>query len=557
MEEEIVKVDKQMEKEVMKKMRMIVAAVLFLLFVIIVGVITIRSQNNKMTGYLARKDHLLAAEAAHYHWGMLLSQAMLEQVEFTGEHDETKCDFGQFLYGEEIKENPAMQEFYHQVEPIHKEIHKSAEIIINLNQTDRKKAMEQWNQVVQPSIEKMVSYLKQEIETMDQKVEEISNYIVLNYIGLLIITMMVVVITLYFIIKTSKYVKHDIVRPILEIQKEAKKLEEGILSLDFKVNTDNEILSLAKALKAAIAEIKQYISAVEYGMSSFEKGDFTCSCPVEFKGDFKPIQISIDSFQNKISDTLLEVEQVSDSVDQGAEDIAEAALELAKGSEEQADSIRELLGIVEGVTTQIMNTADYAKEADTHGTKTGEVIETSRGHMVQMVGEIEKISSVSTDISNIIKTIDEISSQTNLLALNASIEAARAGEAGRGFSVVADEIAKLAKQSSDASKNIANLIKEVLGYIESGQEYAKKMSEGYEMVEESSHRILQMLGEIANESLQGAGAVEKISKTVTDISNVITMNSAASQESSAAGSELSMQANKLNELLLQFKLKKV
>ena len=297
---------------------------------------------------------------------------------------------------------------------------------------------------------------------------------------------MVVIITLYFILKTYKYVKNEIVHPILEIQKEAKNLEEGILSLDFQVNTDNEILSLAQALRAAVAEIKLYISAVEFGMKSFENGDFTCSCPIEFKGDFKPIQISIESFQNKINDTLLEVGQVSNSVDRGAEDIAEAALDLAKGSEEQADSIRELLEIVEGVTSQMMNSANYAKEADTHGTRTGEVIEISRGEMVQMVGEIEKISSVSTDISNIIKTIDEISSQTNLLALNASIEAARAGEAGRGFSVVADEIGKLAKQSSDASKNIAK----------------------------------------------------------------------ASQESSAAGSQLSSQVNKLNELLFQFKLRK-
>ena len=169
---------------------------------------------------------------------------------------------------------------------------------------------------------------------------------------------------------------------------------------------------------------------------------------------------------------------------------------------------------------------------------------------------ITRIGAASSDISNIIMTIDEIASQTNLLALNASIEAARAGVAGKGFAVVADEIGKLAQQSADASQDIAALIEKSLQFIDNGQLSAEQMNNGFEMLVDSSHKILQMVGEIAREAQDQAEAVEKISGSIEEISNIVATNSATSQESSAASQELSSQATVLNSLLGQFKFKK-
>lgn len=548
---------RSMEKEFLRKMYTIGGTILLLFAVIVAGIVVIIVQDRKVVQYTEKRDKLSEAEVAHYYWGMQLSQAMLNETQFTGELDETKCDFGQYLYGGQIKGNDKMQEFYQRVEPIHKKLHQSATTVIELNKSNKAEAMEQWNQLIQPSIDELIECLNQEISVADKDVEKAERIVMLQYGAIIVICIFVVAMIYVTIFKTCRYVKEEIVAPILEIQKETIKLAEGQLSLDFKVSTDNELLQLAELLKEAVAEIKQYIYAVEFGMESFSKGDFTCSCPIEFKGEFKPIQASIEEFQEVINSTLLEIGMVAGQVNSGSGDVAIVATELAKGAEIQASSISNLSKLVEEMTKQIFNMANFAKEADAHGLETGQTIEKSHHQMEELAQAMERIGNASSDISNIIKTIDEISSQTNLLALNASIEAARAGEAGRGFAVVADEIGKLAKESANASQTIADLINQSLVYIEEGQSYAKQMSGGFDDVSRSTGKVLEMIGEIAEESQGQADAVDEISKNLVEISNIVTNNSATSEETSAAGHELSEQATNLNNLLSKFQFKKM
>ena len=547
---------RQMEKDFLKKMSTIAINILILFFVIAGGIVLIISMDRKISYYTEKKDNLLTAEAAHYSWGMQLSQAMLNKAEFTGQKDETKCDFGMFLYGEEIKGNPKMQEFFSKVEPVHKTLHESATRVIGLNKINGNEALNEWNKVVQPTIDSLIDLLNEEIENTAKSVEKTENILTILYGIIIAVGVAVTVIIYYTIYSTYRYVKKDIVVPVLKIQKDAVKLAEGDLSLAFEVDTQNEVLELANQLKEAVGEIKKYISTVQYGMTSFSNGDFTCSCPIQFRGEFISIQKSIEEFQETINQTLSEIGKVADLVDSGSEEVAAGATDLARGAEEQAHSVQDLSHIVGKVNEQISNSAKYAKEANDYGIQTGHIIEKSYKEMNQLVQAMEKIGEVASHISGIIKTIDEISSQTNLLALNASIEAARAGEAGRGFAVVADEIGKLAKQSAEASGDIEELINQSLVYIEDGQDYAAQMRTGFEAVAQSSGKILDMVRQIAEEAEDQANAVDHILGTIEDISNIVSNNSATSEESSAAGQELSNQATNLNNLLCKFKYKK-
>ena len=158
------------------------------------------------------------------------------------------------------------------------------------------------------------------------------------------------------------------------------------------------------------------------------------------------------------------------------------------------------------------------------------------------------ISSSSREIGKIIKTIDGIAFQTNILALNAAVEAARAGEAGKGFSVVAEEIRNLAIRSSQASKNTAALIATSLDTVQAGPDIADETARSLGMVLESVRLVTGSVGRIAASSRQQALSLRQIS-------DVVQTNSATAEESAAASGELSAQAQFLEELAGQFRLK--
>ena len=548
--------NKRMKQAFMSRFTTILAAVIILLFVVIGSMVIISYQDNIKDQCIDYQSRFLAAEAAHFKWGMGLSNALLKHEEFTGQMDPTQCDFGKFLYSDEVKNSKEFQSFFTEIEPLHSRIHEAAHTIIELQKTNNEEAIRVWDEQVSADIVSLVSILEAKKEAVAKPIEQAGRTLIIIYIVIVLVSVAVVAVILFNAYKIYGYVKHDIILPIYQLKEETEKLANGQLDLDCNVDTANELKDLGISLQAAIDEIKKYIGAVEFGMESFSGGDFTCSCPFTFMGDFAPIQTSIEDFQDKINELLQNISEVSRQVDAGAEDIAQGATELATGTEQQANSVQELSNVMGDVSRQIHNSAKYAREADTYGVQTGEAIEKSRKEMEQLMEAITRIGAASSDISNIIMTIDEIASQTNLLALNASIEAARAGVAGKGFAVVADEIGKLAQQSADASQDIAALIEKSLQFIDNGQLSAEQMNNGFEMLVDSSHKILQMVGEIAREAQDQAEAVEKISGSIEEISNIVATNSATSQESSAASQELSSQATVLNSLLGQFKFKK-
>lgn len=366
----------------------------------------------------------------------------------------------------------------------------------------------------------------------------------------IILFALVLIISVYFAIKVTRNIRGI----VYKVKDAVLELSKGNLKNSIKYEANNEFGELIERMNFSFQELAKYVDAIDYGMSEFSKGNFTCECPIVFLGDFANIQTSIEDFRSKMNDTLNELDMTSAQVSAGASQIADSAQALAQGATEQSSSVEELSAAIAEVSHQISQTAEFSEKANAIGKQAGDVLQRSQVEMDQMMAAIKDIAAASENIQKIIKAIDDIAFQTNILALNAAVEAARAGSAGKGFAVVADEVRNLAQKSAEAAKNTTELIENSLQHVMHGEKLAASTNAAFGDVAEYADNILGMVAKIAQASNEQTSSITQIAQGVDQISSVVQMNSATSEESAAASEELSGQAGMMKTLIDQFKL---
>jgi methyl-accepting chemotaxis protein len=177
------------------------------------------------------------------------------------------------------------------------------------------------------------------------------------------------------------------------------------------------------------------------------------------------------------------------------------------------------------------------------------------GHVVaEAVNAMSRIDESSSKIGDIITVIDEIARQTNLLALNAAVEAARAGEAGRGFAVVAAEVRSLAQRSSQAAKDIANLISSSSLQVREGVELVNRAGSSLGEILGSIKKVADIVSDIAAASTEQSIGIAEVNKGLTRVDEATQQNSALVEENAATAKTLAEQASAMNERVDAFQL---
>jgi methyl-accepting chemotaxis protein len=310
---------------------------------------------------------------------------------------------------------------------------------------------------------------------------------------------------------------------------------------------------LADSMINSISILTLYIDEIDDVMHEISRGNLSTKIKQKFIGDFERIECSITESVDMLTVSLYQINESSAEVFSEAEQVALSAQALSQGAVEQSSSVEELSATIEEISEKIKINAQSAAFASDKAINMGDEIDLSNEGMKEMVVAMTEINNRSKEISKIIKTIEDIAFQTNILALNASVEAAHAGPAGKGFSVVADEVRNLANKSAEAAKNSTILIDDNMNAVSKGNILVQQTAMALSSVVLSSQNIANTINEISTASQEQAGSIEQIKIMVEKISAVVQENSAVSEESAAISEELSRQAQVLQEAVNKFK----
>ena len=316
----------------------------------------------------------------------------------------------------------------------------------------------------------------------------------------------------------NRSVEKHIIKGIIQIGNDMESIRNGNTDLRINVRTCREFSNLSDGINDMLSAIEAKISEAQ------------------------ALNDSMQELFGKISN-------VSKSINTYSSEMQNVSAKISDGSSSQAATVQELSSAFISISRDVNDNAEAAENANKISKETKVQLQTSAEKMQQMQDSMAKISEASQKIQNIVKTIDDIAFQTNILALNAAVEAARAGQHGKGFAVVADEVRNLANKSAEAVKNTTVLINETIEAVKHGaviaNDAAAEMNEMISSVEKSA----ELISEISVATAKQATAINEAVEGMSQISEVVQVNSGISFNAQDTAQRLDEEAGKLIEMV--------
>lgn len=336
-------------------------------------------------------------------------------------------------------------------------------------------------------------------------------------------------------------------------------------------------LALKRLIVKPIVETTERMHDIVEG-----EGDLTRRLEVRGDDEIADLASAFNRFVERIRQMIARVADLSETVAGASAETTISSEQIARGIKSQSEQINNNAYVMKEITSTVENIASSAERSAAmsravleDATWGMDEVEKSIGEMrliddtvKRSAGAMGALSESSKRIGEIIGLIDYIADQTNLLALNASIEAARAGEQGLGFSVVADEIRKLAERTTRATKEVAQMIEAIQGeaaaVVESmrtgaaevvkGVRMSDKAGEALRKIVESVEAVNDQINQIAASVEQQSVSIKSISDSVSSMDQIGHETATGAEETARAANDLNIVAMELDSLVKKFKI---
>ena len=317
--------------------------------------------------------------------------------------------------------------------------------------------------------------------------------------------------------------------------------------------TKQQLVRIRALHSEAEATQSAVVTGLAEGLRRLAIGDLTFRLEHSFAAEYEQIKTDFNDAANQLQQMIRGIASNAAAINAGTNQIAHAADDLSRRSEQQAKRLQQTTLAMDGIAARVRETASGAQHASQIVSQTKADAEQSEAVVGRAALAMTTIEQSSQQITQIIGVINDLAAQTRLLALNAGIEASRAGDAGRSFAVVASEVRALAQRSAQAAKQIKSLISASNDRVGEGVTMVAEAAAALRRIMAQVGQINTVVGGIAASNRDQSASLQEIHASILMMDQVTQQNTAMVEASNAASHALARETGALLSLTTRFR----
>ncbi|MGB0960122.1 MAG: methyl-accepting chemotaxis protein [Halocynthiibacter sp.] len=298
------------------------------------------------------------------------------------------------------------------------------------------------------------------------------------------------------------------------------------------------------------------VNELSKALDTLSTGDLGVEIIHPFNDAHEELRHDFNLAVQTLNETMRHIVENAGLINRESSDIGAASESLAARAKTQSETLEETASSLGELTLSMQSIATGANEVRQTVSSAQDLAKESQSTVTSAVQAMEEIETSSRAISKIVTVIDDIAFQTNLLALNAGVEAARAGDAGRGFAVVASEVRALAARSSEAAKDITDLIESSDRNVKHGVRLVGQAGGALTTILDAVENISHQVRDITNSQEEQSLSLNEINAAITALDLATQENSVMISQTANASMSLRQEAEVMFKSVARFKIDK-